>query len=174
MDKITLDRIAFAHPKIREELKADYIAANNLCGKGSRLRFAYVLRTPEEQDALYAKGRTTPGKIVTNAKAWQSIHNYALAFDIVMLYDNDKNGTFEEASWSMTKDYDGDGIPEWIEVVNYFKSRGYTWGGDWKFKDAPHFQKDFGYSWKSLKLKLDSGDYFTEIVQGKEIKYVNI
>ena len=170
MDQLTLKRIQFAHPKIREELKADYIAANNLLGKGSRLRFAYVLRTPEEQRELFLK---VPK--VTNADSWQSIHNYGLAFDIVILYDNDQNGTFEEASWSQTKDYDGDGIPEWKEVVDYFKSKGWTWGGDWKtFKDAPHFEKTFGYNWKTLKLKLDAGDTFTEVIEGKEYTYVNI
>jgi len=47
------------------------------------------LRTWEEQDALYAKGRTVPpiGKkyIVTKAKGGQSYHNFGLAFDIVVL-----------------------------------------------------------------------------------------
>ena len=49
-------------------------------------------RSPTEQAELYAIGRTKPGKIVTNAKAGQSEHNYiingkpaAKAFDIVPL-----------------------------------------------------------------------------------------
>src|SRR5574343_1544593 len=43
-----------------------------------------VYRSNEEQDALYAQGRTTKGKIVTNAKAGQSKHNFkpSKAFDI--------------------------------------------------------------------------------------------
>lgn len=36
-------------------------------------------RTYAQQDALYAKGRTTSGSIVTNAKGGQSNHNFALA-----------------------------------------------------------------------------------------------
>ena len=166
MDQITLDRIAKAHPKIREELKQQYIEANNLLGKGIRLRFAYVLRTPEEQDALYNKRPK-----VTNAKAWQSIHNYGLAFDIVILYDNDGNGTFEEASWSMVKDFDKDSKADFMEVTNYFKSKGWSWGGDWKsFKDYPHFEKNFGLGWRDMKALIDAGMYTLE----NEIKYIKI
>lgn len=44
-----------------------------------------TVRSNEEQDALYAQGRTVPGKIVTNAHAGQSAHNYGLAIDFVPL-----------------------------------------------------------------------------------------
>ena len=40
-------------------------------------------RDNESQNALYAQGRTSPGKKVTNAKAGQSWHNYRVAFDFV-------------------------------------------------------------------------------------------
>jgi len=153
MDEITIQRIEKAHPKIREQLKQDYINANNLLGKGARLRFAYVYRSNSEQDALYKKRPK-----VTNAKGGQSIHNYGLAFDIVLLYDNDGNGTFEEASWSMIRDFDRDSKADWMEVTNYFKSKGYTWGGDWiSFKDAPHFEINFGFDWKVLKQRVENG-----------------
>jgi len=159
MDKITIDRIKLAHPKIREELLKLYLECNNkLLGKGVRLRFAYVYRSPEEQDLLYKKRPK-----VTNAKGFQSIHNYGLAFDIVLLYDNDGNGTFEEASWSLTKDGDKDGKKDWFEVVDFFKAHGWEWGGDWKtFKDYPHFQKTFGHTWQTLKTKIAKKDTITE------------
>lgn len=151
MDQITIQRITQAHPSIRTQLLQQYKEANNLLGKGARLRFAYVYRTPEEQNALFNKRPK-----VTNAKGWQSIHNYGIAFDIVMLYDNDGNGTFEEASWSMIKDFDKDSKADWMEVTNYFKSKGWEWGGDWKsFRDAPHFQlkkpNGTSYKWQELK-----------------------
>lgn len=153
MDRLTLERIERAHPKIRQQLLKDYMDANNLLGKGARLRFAYVYRTPEEQDALFNKRPK-----VTNAKGWQSIHNYGLAFDIVLLYDNNGDGTFEEASWSQIRDFDKDSKADWMEVTNLFKSRGWEWGGDWKkFKDAPHFQMAFGFDWKVLKQRVDRG-----------------
>ena len=136
----------------------DYIDANNSLGKGARLRLAYVYRTPEEQDALFNKRPK-----VTNAKGWQSIHNYGLAFDIVLLYDNDGDGKFEEASWSMIRDFDKDSKADWVEVTNLFKSRGWEWGGDWKkFKDAPHFQMSFGFDWKVLKQRVDRGITVTD------------
>jgi hypothetical protein len=47
MDSITLERIQTAHPSIREKLLKDYTDANNLLGKGARLRFAYVYRSNE-------------------------------------------------------------------------------------------------------------------------------
>lgn len=151
MDSITLERIKQAHPRIREMLYGQYIEANNLLGKNVRLRFAYVYRTPEEQHKLF-KQRPQ----VTKADSWQSIHNYGLAFDIVLLIDKDNNGTFETASWDTIKDFDKDRQSDWMEIVNYFKSKGWKWGGDWKkFPDAPHFQYDFGFDWKTLKARVD-------------------
>jgi peptidoglycan L-alanyl-D-glutamate endopeptidase CwlK len=160
-DDITIERIAKLHPKVREQLKNDYLEINNKLGKGIRLRFAQGLRTIAEQDALYAQGRTKPGSIVTNAKGGESIHNYGLAFDIVILYDRDGNGTFETASWSRTEDLDKNKKADWMEVVDFFKSKGWTWGGDWRsFKDYPHFEKTFGHTWKTLKpLNKDSNGY---------------
>ena len=156
MDKITLDRIKLAHPKFRDELYEQYKEINSLLPKGVRLRFAYVYRSIAEQDALF-KQRPK----VTNAKGGQSIHNYGLAFDIVLLYDKDGNETFETASWEQNK--------YWMQVVNYFKSKGWQWGGDWtKFKDAPHFQKN--YRWQDLKLLIDRGEF----VLGSGIKYPKI
>lgn len=151
-DEITIRRIAEAHPLIRNKLLADYLECNNrILGKGVRLRFSHVYRSFETQKELYAAGRTLPGKIVTNAKPGRSYHNYGLAFDIVLLYDNDGNGTFEEASWDMVRDGDNDKKADWFEVIEFFKSKGWQWGGDFKtFKDYPHFQFTFGKSWKDL------------------------
>lgn len=145
MDKITIERIKKAHPSLREDLMAQYIECNNMLPEGVRLRFAYVYRTPEEQDKLFKQKPK-----VTNAAGWQSIHNYGLAFDIVILYDKNGDGTFETASWALDK--------HWMDVVMYFKSKGWEWGGDWaKFKDAPHFQKAFGNTWKTLKQRVYTG-----------------
>lgn len=158
MDQITLDRIKQAHPKLRDKMLKDYIAANNLLGKGARLRFAYVYRSPAEQRQLFIRRPK-----VTKADSWQSIHNYGLAFDIVLLYDNDNNGTFEEASYSQIKDFDKDTIADWVEVTNYFKSQGWECGADWKsFKDAPHFEFNYGFDWRTLKARIEKGIIITD------------
>ena len=125
LDKITLDRIKLLHPKVRQEVRDAYEYVNEkLLGKGVRLRFTHTLRTFKEQDDLYAKGRTIKGNKVTNAKGGQSIHNYGLAFDIVLLLDKDLDGNFEEATYNTLKDFDGDKIADWKEVTDYFKSIG--------------------------------------------------
>jgi len=41
-----------------------------------------TLRTNQEQDELYAQGRSKSGNIVTRSKGGDSYHNYGLAFDI--------------------------------------------------------------------------------------------
>jgi peptidoglycan LD-endopeptidase CwlK len=182
MDKITIDRISTLHPKIRQKVLDAYIYVNNkLLGKGVRLRFASTSRTNEEQNILYAQGRTKLfdaegrrlGK-VTKAKGGQSIHNYHFAWDIVLLLDENRDGVFESASWDTILDFDKDGKADWMEVVDYFKSIGAEWGGNWKFKDKPHFQMVFGHTWEDLKELQDKGETFDEMINGKKYTYVRI
>lgn len=150
MDRITLDRIALLHPKVREEVRDIYAEICDALKGRAMCRFAFTLRTIAEQDALYAQGRTRPGKRITNARGGFSYHNYGLAIDIVLIVDSDGNGSYDRASWDTKTDFDGDGKSEWMEVVTIFKQHGWEWGGDWKFYDAPHFQKTFGYSAREL------------------------
>jgi peptidoglycan L-alanyl-D-glutamate endopeptidase CwlK len=156
-DKVTLQRIQSAHPKLRTELRAIYEEIFSKLTGNAKVRFTHVLRTHIEQDRLYQIGRTTgiKGRIVTNAKGGDSYHNWSLACDFVLLIDD------KEISYDMLKDYDFDGVADWGEVVNIFKKYGWTWGGDWKkFPDYPHFQKDFGYTIEQLKkLKTDNDGY---------------
>lgn len=156
-DKPTLEKIGKAHPKVRGELLAIYNECNQVLQGPVSVRFVFTTRTFAEQDALYAQGRTKPGKIVTNAKAGQSIHNYGLAVDFALLVDKDGNGTYDTVSWDMNQDLDADNKKDWMEVVAIFKKYGWEWGGDWKsFKDYPHFQKTFGHTWQSLKKLYDA------------------
>ena len=156
-DQKTLERIQLLHPKLREEALIMYDEIVAALTGTAACRFAYTLRTFAEQDALFAQGRTKPGAIVTKAKGGQSYHNYGLAIDIVLLVDKDKNGTFETASWDLKTDFDGDGKSDWQEVVAIFKRYGYEWGGDWKFVDAPHFQKTLGKSIAELQTLHNAG-----------------
>ena len=171
-DDITLDRIKTSHPIIRRELLEDYLYANTmLLGKGVRLRFSWVYRSPEIQNKLYNQRPR-----VTKAKAWQSVHQYGLAFDIVLLYDNDGNGTFEEASWDTVRDGDRDGIADWLEITKYFESKGYQNGflRNGKKWDLPHFQKDFGLGWRDMNDKIKNNQYSVETIDGVEYKWIDI
>lgn len=97
-------------------------------------------RTGEEQNRLYAQGRTAPGHKVTNAKAGQSLHNYplAFAFDIAFRKPNGaldwSHAPFERFAAIMRD------VAPWIE-----------WGGEWeRFKDRPHFEVR-GYHWTDAR-----------------------
>lgn len=181
-DAITLDRCRFLHPAIREKVTEAYLDINTYSlGKGVRLRFAYTYRSHDVQDGLYRLGRTVlfdargnRQGIVTRAKGGQSIHNYGLAWDIVLLEDNDRDGRFEAASWDVEADRDGDKVSDWMECVNGFKKIGAEWGGDWRFKDRPHLQFSFGMHWSEMRNKLHAGKYTTEEIDGKLYKWIMV
>jgi peptidoglycan L-alanyl-D-glutamate endopeptidase CwlK len=155
-DKLTLERIQLLHPKLRDEAGEIYKAIGEVLSGKAACRFTSTLRTFAEQAALHAKGRSAPGKIVTNARAGTSYHNYGLAIDIVLLIDRNGDGIYEEASWDTKGDFDGDSIADWMEIVAIFKQYGWEWGGDWRFKDTPHFQKTIGYSVRQLLEKYNA------------------
>ena len=140
MDTITLKRIDLLHPLLRAEAHKMYEEMWKALRVRAIPRFSHTLRTIKEQDELYQIGRTKAGKIVTNAKGGQSYHNWGLAFDLVLIIDG------KDASWDTLKDFDGDKVSDWMECVTIAKKYGWEWGGEWKFKDAPHFQKTFGKS----------------------------
>ncbi|ELP1878973.1 M15 family metallopeptidase [Vibrio vulnificus] len=127
-DVITDNRIATLHSYVRSPAAAFINAVEEELGIA--LRITQALRTVEEQDKLYAKGRTTEGKIVTNVKGGYSYHNYGLAIDVVEIKDRKVN-------WN----------PDWNAIGKIGVSYGFEWGGNWKsFVDKPHFQMTFGLS----------------------------
>jgi peptidoglycan L-alanyl-D-glutamate endopeptidase CwlK len=144
MDSLTIKRIGLLHPKLRNETAEIYEEICKRITGPAFCRFTFTLRTIKEQDELYAQGRTKPGAIVTNARGGMSYHNYGLAVDIAFVVAG-------LGSWDEKKDYDKDGNSDWMEVVQVFKEHGWEWGGDWNFKDLPHFQNTFGYSVRQLK-----------------------
>lgn len=143
-DKVTNERIKLLHPAIRDDV---YRFINHVEQELSiKLRVGQGLRTIAEQDALYAQGRTTPGMIVTNAKGGRSLHNYGLAIDILEVKDG-------KAIW-----HEGNS-KEMLAISSIGKSYTFEWGGDWtSIKDYPHFQRDYGYTWKQLLDKINNGD----------------
>ena len=92
-----------------------------------------TLRSNEEQDALYAIGRTQPGSIKTNARAGQSLHNPASginksrAFDCVPLL----NGKLQ---WNDKDTY--------LRMGLIGESVGLSWAGRWtgRLRETAHFQ----------------------------------
>jgi peptidoglycan L-alanyl-D-glutamate endopeptidase CwlK len=155
IDKVSKKRAELLHPFIRKDVEDSikYLNENVLTGP-AKVRITSGLRTFEDQEKLYNQGRTTPGKIITNAKPGFSFHNYGLAFDFCLIIDG------KTASWNMTKDYSGSGTSDWMEVVEYFKRKRYNWGGDFKsFKDYPHIQMDYGITIKVFLERYKKKDF---------------
>lgn len=148
-DKISIERIKKLHPDIREEAMD---IAFDIWANGIGFRVTHTLRSWEEQNALYSIGRTTPGRIVTNAKGGRSYHNYGLALDFCLLTPSLK------ASWDVRADFNKDNEQDWLQVVKAYKAKGWEWGGDWtKFKDYPHLQKTFGHPVGNLMARSSTG-----------------
>lgn len=94
-------------------------------------------RDAESQDALYAQGRTTPGKKVTNAKAGKSYHNFKVAFDFCPIVAG-------KAQWNDTVTFTKCG-----EIA---ESLGLEWAGRWKsFKELAHCQYTDGKTLEQLR-----------------------
>jgi len=127
----SLDDLA---PPAKQRAEAFIAAAKE---KGIDLLVTSTYRDNESQNALYAQGRTTPGNIVTRAKAGQSWHNWRCALDVVPLV----NG---KAIW--------DDQAMWKQVGAIGKSCGLEWAGDWvTFKEYPHFQYTGGLTLAQLQ-----------------------
>ena len=127
-------RIEDLHPAVQERC----FRFLDECKKaGIDLIITSTYRDYESQKALYAQGRTKPGKIVTNAKPGQSFHNWHIAFDVVPLV----NG---KPSW--------DDMQLWQSIGAIGRACGLEWAGDWKrFKEYPHFQYTNGLTLADLQ-----------------------
>lgn len=137
-------RLNKVDPRIAERVRNVITIAY---GMGIYVIITQGLRTIAEQNALYAQGRTKPGKIVTNAKGGQSYHNFGLAVDFAIV-----NSSGTTVYWDTNIDTNKDGQKDWYQVGKIGKEQGLEWGGDWtSFKDIPHFQYTFGLSLAQLR-----------------------
>lgn len=166
MEQISIERLKLLHPKIVESALDAYADAIQRTPKNIHPFITQTLRTFGESDHLYQLGRTivnpdgvTPskpfGNIVTNAKAGQSYHNYGLALDFCIMDDGNPEYNVDD---------------NWLIVVDCFKKKGFTWGGDFtgNFKDNPHLENKFGYNWRDLLVKYNNKDFISGT------SYVNI
>lgn len=126
----SLEKLKGLHPKLKEfAYKLLEKSPHDFC-------ITQGVRTVEEQQKLYAEGRTIPGKIVTNCDGIKHKSNHQVkpdglgyAFDIAVLINN-------KITWD--KQY-------YIEigkaVEELMREYRIEWGGNWeKLKDYPHFE----------------------------------
>lgn len=148
--------IALCRPRL-QKLAAELV--QKCADQGMKIKIGETLRTRSEQDALYALGRTAPGKIVTNAKgsSYSSYHQWGTAFDI---YRADGKGAY----------YDKDDFFAKVGAIGV--SIGLEWGGNWKsIVDKPHFQlPDWGSSTSGIKKSFKTPEEFqkTWLAEEKE------
>ena len=124
------------HPKLQNLLSS---LIEECKKQGLEIKIGECLRTVDEQNALYAKGRTAPGSIVTNAKgsSYSSMHQWGVAFDF---FRNDGKGIYDDSDNFFSK----------VGAIGI--SLGLEWGGNWKKTiDKPHFQLP---DWGSTTIKL--------------------
>lgn len=108
-------------------------------------------RSNDEQNALYAQGRTKPGAIVTRARGGQSAHNVtspggkpsAEAFDMLPLRNGKPVwGTRGDGIDDDPSDDDRDDLEVWQRVGAIVVQSGLKWYGSpgSAFKEFPHCQ----------------------------------
>jgi len=115
--------IEHLHPEL-QDIAIKFLAD---CKKaGLSVLITETMRSKAEQNALYAKGRTAPGNIVTKCKYPLSPHCWGVAFDFCR---NIKGREYD----------DSDGFFKKVGAIG--KKHGLFWGGDFKsFVDKPHLE----------------------------------
>lgn len=113
------------------------------------------LRTFAQQDAIYAQGRSAPGKIVTDARGGESWHNFGLAIDLVE--DGDESRVGIQWSWKDNAAY--------LQIGKLAQAAGLDWGGFWKaFKDYPHVELTAGLTLADAnKIYADAGQSLSAV-----------
>jgi len=130
-------------PEFREKvdkflaaLKSANIPVAVVCGR----------RTIAEQNALFAKGRKSPGPVVTNAKGGSSPHNFGLAVDICPLT------SAGHCDWNAP-------FATWQKIGMIGKECGLIWGGEFKsLHDLPHYEdpnwRQVQAAWKRKEIEI--------------------
>lgn len=139
------------HPVLAQKVR---VMGSDLERQGILVGVHAGMRTFEEQDKLYAKGRDAQGNVadqsavVTNAKGGQTVHNYGLAVDIVP-YKRNARGILEY-TWEPSA-----GV--WDKIGKAGEAQGLSWGGRWtSFKDYPHFEMPDA-KWRTLYADYEKG-----------------
>jgi peptidoglycan L-alanyl-D-glutamate endopeptidase CwlK len=116
-------KIEDLHPRVADLARKLVEACET---NGIDLLITSTYRDHASQASLFAQGRTTPGKIVTNAGPGKSFHNWRVAFDVVPIVGG-------KAIWNDNK--------MWKTIGKLGVDLGLEWAGNWKtFKEMPHFQ----------------------------------
>lgn len=128
-----VDRRQGLNPALLEKVDRVLAAMSAL---GHPMKIVQGLRTVQEQQALFAQGRTLPGKRVTKCDGVVNKSNHQAAADglghaVDCAFVDDK-ATPEDETWS-------DKSP-WAVYGACARAVGLKWGGDWADPDRPHIE----------------------------------
>lgn len=107
-------------------------------GFPTKIVFAY--RSPEYQARLYAKGRTSPGVRVTNARPYDSPHQWFEAVDLC----------HEHRGWDVSEEY-WDTLAGCVRMVAAKFDCELEHGHGWRFRDSAHVELR---DWRDAKERL--------------------
>lgn len=141
-----MTRLESLEPAFRLQVEQLIQATNAVTGR--RWLVTAGRRTMVEQRAIYAQGRTKPGKVVSNAPPGFSAHNFGLAADLapMMEYGN-------QIDWEAPREM-------WKQMADIAVELGLTAGFYFRtIFDAPHVEhpswKEQQKLWKAGKLDVE-------------------
>lgn len=149
--KRTLENLAGLNRKARAKLEPFLVNAQTLmAAEGVTVEVISGLRSWQQQAALYAQGRTKPGRIVTKARPGSSWHNYGLAMDFGLF----KGGQYlDEAKPALADKL-------YRKLGDLARTMGIEWAGTWtSFPEGPHFQITFGLTLAQARAQMESNGY---------------
>lgn len=121
------DLLDGVHPALKAKITQVLTA---MAALNHPMRVCQGVRTAEQQQDLYAQGRSIPGKIVTNADGFKLRSNH-------QLHPSDNYGHAVDCCF-MTGEPFGETQP-WSLYGAAVKAVGLNWGGSWtSFQDRPH------------------------------------
>lgn len=141
-DAVTVTRVSQLHPKFIPDVTNFINEIEDTMYL--KIRVVQGFRTFAEQDALYAQGRTKPGKIVTYSPAGASYHNWGIAVDFC---------PFTLDGFALDWHYD------FSKIRPLAQKYGMTMGLDFPSPDSDHFENKYGYNWRDLLHKKAVGDF---------------
>jgi peptidoglycan L-alanyl-D-glutamate endopeptidase CwlK len=149
LDERSSKNVATLHSKVQQVFK-NWIAECQIMAAAHGYEYKAISgnRTWDEQAKIYAQGRTSPGKIVTNAKPGYSNHNYGIAVDM---------GVFKDGKYlDGLKPAEAQAFHNKAAVIA--EKYNIEWGGSWKsFKDYPHFEYRTGKTLSQLRQLVTEG-----------------
>ena len=137
MDSVSEAKLGLVMPALADKIRK---MAEMLALEGLEIRVTQGLRSWNEQQLLYLKGRAYMGgkltvvnkrDVVTNCPGGHSYHNFGMAVDCA---PDDPTKPGYQIDWNAEH-------PQWKRMEDVGRSLGLTCGADWRsFPDAPHFQ----------------------------------